>query len=216
MSVTGPHVFCGEDAMSSGGSVTHWINMLKGGDADGVQKLWEGYFSRLVGLARKKLREAPRRAADEEDVALSAFDSFCDGVARQRFPRLADRDDLWRILVTITARKSLQLVRHEQRQKRGGGAVLDEAALHAGQGAAGQGACGEESGLEQIIGSEPTPEFAAQVAEEYQRLLSRLTDDDLRKVAVWKMEAYSNKEIAAKLGCVPRTVERKLGLIRTL
>jgi DNA-directed RNA polymerase specialized sigma24 family protein len=118
---------------------------------------------------------------------------------------------LWHILVTITARKALQMVRHEQRQKRGGGAVLDEAALHAGQGAAGQ-----ESGLEQIIGSEPTPEFAAQVAEEYQRLLSHLGDADLRKVAVWKMEAYSNKEIAAKLGCVPRTVERKLGLIRTL
>jgi len=197
--------------MSSSGSVTHWINALKGGDAAGVQKLWESYFSRLVGLARKKLREAPRRAADEEDVALSAFDSFCDGVARKRFPQLADRDDLWHILVTITARKALQMVRHEQRKKRGGGEVLDEAALRAGQGAA-----GEESGLEQIIGSEPTPEFAAQVAEEYQRLLSQLGDDDLRKVAVWKMEAYSNKEIAAKLGCVPRTVERKLGLIRTL
>src|SRR5260370_15515068 len=103
---------CGEEAMSSGGSVTHWINMLKVGDAAGVQKLWEGYFSRLVGLARKKLREAPRRAADEEDVALSAFDSFCDGVARKRFTHLADRDDLWRILVTITAHKALQLVRH--------------------------------------------------------------------------------------------------------
>ena len=74
----------------------------------------------------------------------------------------------------------------------------------------------EGPGLEQIIGSEPTPEFAAQVAEECQRLLSRLGDAELRQIAVWKMEAYSNKEIAAKLGCVVRTVERKLGLIRTL
>ena len=58
-------------------SVTQWINRLKAGDPDAAQKLWERYFRRLVGLARKKLRSAPRRAADEEDVALSAFDSFC-------------------------------------------------------------------------------------------------------------------------------------------
>ena len=192
--------------MYSGGSVTHWINLLKGGDAAAVQRLWEAYFPRLVGLARKKLREAPRRAADEEDVALSAFDSFCDGIARERFPQLTDRDDLWHVLVTITARKALQLVRHEQRQKRGGGVAIHD----------GQGADNEEPALEQIIGNEPTPEFAAQVAEEYQLLLSQLGDADLRKVAVWKMEAYSNKEIAAKLGCVLRTVERKLGLIRAL
>jgi DNA-directed RNA polymerase specialized sigma24 family protein len=197
--------------MSSGGSVSHWIHLLKGGDPAAVQRLWEAYFPRLVGLARKKLREAPRRAADEEDVALSAFDSFCEGVARQRFPQLTDRDDLWHVLVTLTARKALQLVRHEQRQKRGGGAVRGESALQEGS----EDASGA-SGLEQIIGNEPTPEFAAQVAEECQRLLALLDDADLRKVAVWKMEAYSNKEIAAKLGCVPRTVERKLGLIRTL
>ena len=54
------------------------------------------------------------------------------------------------------------------------------------------------------------------MAEEYERLVARLGDADLRRVAVWKMEGYSNKEIATKLGCVPRTVERKLGLIRTL
>ena len=197
--------------MSSTGSVSHWIHLLKDGDAAATQRLWEVYFPRLVALARKKLRAAPRRAADEEDVALSAFDSFCNGVAQGRFPRLTDRDDLWHILVILTARKALQLVRHEQRQKRGGGAVRGELTLS--QGSEDPVA---ELGLEQIIGSEPTPAFAAQVAEEYQLLLARLGDADLRKVAVWKMEGYTNKEIAAKLGCVPRTVERKLGLIRTL
>ena len=118
--------------MASQGSVTAWINLLKGGDAAAIQRLWEAYFPRLVGMARKRLREAPRRAADEEDVALSAFDSFCDGVARGRFPQLTDRDDLWHVLVTITARKALQLLRHEQRQKRGGGTVRGESAFHEG------------------------------------------------------------------------------------
>src|SRR2546421_9926281 len=147
--------------MSSQESVTAWINLLKGADAGAIQRLWEAYFPRLVGMARKKLREAPRRAADEEDVALSAFDSFCDGVSQGRFPQLTDRDDLWHILVTITARKALQLIRHEQRQKRGGGAVRGESVFQEGA-----NSDSEEVGLDQIIGSEPTPEFAAQGAAE--------------------------------------------------
>jgi DNA-directed RNA polymerase specialized sigma24 family protein len=197
--------------MSSIGSVSHWIGQLKDGDPAAVRKLWESYFPRLVGLARKKLQETPRRAADEEDVALSAFDSFCRGAEQGRFPDLLGRDNLWRLLVIITARKALQLRRREQRQKRGGGTVRGDSVF--------QGVpedADEEAGLDQVIGREPTPEFAAQVAEEYQHLLAQLQEPALRSTAVWKMEGYSNEEIAAKLACVPRTVERKLALIRTL
>ena len=193
------------------GSVTHWIRELRAGDPAAAQKLWECYFGRLVGLARQKLRALPRRAADEEDVALSAFDSFCRGAARGRYPNLTDRDNLWHLLVTITARKALQLRRLERRQKRGGGNVRGDSAFHLGtDDVAGEG------DVEQAIGTTPTPEFAAQTVEEYQRLLARLTDPSLRSVAVWKMEGYTNEEIAARLNCVPRTVQRKLGLIRTL
>jgi DNA-directed RNA polymerase specialized sigma24 family protein len=71
-----------------------------------------------------------------------------------------------------------------------------------------------EAGLEQVVGNEPTPEFAAQFAEEYEGRLQRLNSPQLRSVAVWKMEGYSNAEIAQKLGCVERSVERKLRLIR--
>ena len=197
--------------MSSAGSVTLWIGRLQAGDPLAAQELWERYFRRLVGLARQKLQGTPRGAADEEDVALSAFDSFCRGADEGRFPQLHDRDDLWQLLVAITAHKALDLVRHEGRQKRGGGAVLDEAALvDPGRGGA------EVSGLEQILGKEPSPEFALQVAEERQRLLDRLGDDTLRSVAIWKMEGHSNDEIAARLGRAPRTVARKLRRIRTL
>jgi DNA-directed RNA polymerase specialized sigma24 family protein len=195
--------------MSTSGSVTYWMKELRTGDPAAAQKLWERYFQRLVGFARQKLRPLQRRAADEEDVALSALDSFCRGTANGRFPCLAHRDNLWRLLVTITARKALQLERHERRQKRSG--VRDDSARHGGQDDA-----SDEMELDQIIGSEPTPAFAAQAAEEYGRLLARLTDPTMRSIAVWRMEGYTNDEIAARIGCVPRTVERKLGLIRTL
>ncbi|HEV3262864.1 MAG TPA: ECF-type sigma factor [Gemmataceae bacterium] len=178
--------------MSSGGSVTHWLDQLRAGDKAAAQPLWERYFQRLVGLARARLQRAPRRAADEEDVALSAFASFCRGAAEGRFPQLSDRDDLWRLLVVITARKAYHLLRDEARRPRGD----------------------EEADLAQVVGQEPTPEFAAQVADEYKRLLNRLGNAGLRALAVRKMEGYTNAEIAAQLDCSPRTVERKLRLIR--
>jgi DNA-directed RNA polymerase specialized sigma24 family protein len=193
--------------MTSKGSVTRWLDQLKAGDPQAAQRLWERYFRRLVGLARTKLRGAPRRAADEEDVALSAFDSFCRGAEQGRFPRLDDRDNLWHLLVLLTARKAWHLARDEGRRKRGGPATpaADTPA-----------SAKDQSDLGQVLSREPTPEFAAQLAEEYQLLLARLGDRELEAVAVWKMEGYTNAEIAGQLDCTPRTVERKLRLIRGL
>jgi len=197
--------------MPSGGSVSRLIDGLVVGDAAAVQGLWERYFRRLVGLARKKLCATPRRAADEEDVALSAFDSFCRGAEQDRFPQLHDRLDLWQLLVLLTARKAFDLAQHERRQKRGGGAVIDEAGLPFAAGSSER-----DAPLDKIEGLEPTPAFAAQVAEEWRRLLERLDSPELREVALRKVEGYSNEEIAARLGCGLRTVERRLGLIRSI
>ncbi len=190
------------------GSVTRWVGELRAGELDdAARQLWGRYFDRLARLARVKLRDAPRGPADEEDVALSAFESFCAGAAAGAFPQLGGRDDLWRLLVTITARKAVNQRRHEQRQKRGGGHVLREAAF--------DGADAEDDrALEQILGDEPAPEFAAMVAEECRRRLDSLRDDTLRQVALLRMEGYRNEEIAARLDIGLRSVERKLELIR--
>jgi len=196
--------------MPSEGSVTRWIEQLRAGDPAAAECLWGRYFERLVGLARTQLRGAARRAADEEDVALSAFDSFCRGVERGRFPELLDRNSLWRLLVTITLRKANALRRDEQRQKRGSGKVVGESELPEAADLA------TEAGLEQIMGREPTPELAAQVAEECRRLLAILEDASLQSLALLKMEGYTNDELADRLGCGLLTIERKLRLIRTL
>lgn len=191
------------------GSVTRWIHALKEGDRDeAAERLWGRYFDRLVGLARRKLqgRRLAGACEDEEDAALSAFVSLCEGAAAGRFDRLTDREDLWKLLVVITARKALDQRERLGARKRGGGRVVDEAAL--------AGAAADGDGLDQIIGLEPTPEFAAMLAEEYRRRLHSLGDETLRQVAIWRMEGYGNDEIAARLGCVARSVGRKLDLIR--
>ncbi|HLJ98196.1 MAG TPA: ECF-type sigma factor [Gemmataceae bacterium] len=191
--------------MSSPGSVTYWIQELKAGERAATQPLWENYFRRLVARARQKLAGVPRRAADEEDVALSAFGSFCRAAEEGRFPQLDDRHDLWQLLMVLTDRKASDLANFERRQKRGGGRVLDEAGL--------QGRS-EELPLAEIVSPEPSPEFAVQVAEECRRLLGLLEDADLQRVAVAKMEGYTVAEIAEQMGVVPRTVKRWLQLIR--
>jgi DNA-directed RNA polymerase specialized sigma24 family protein len=195
--------------MGSAGSVSLWIERLKAGEAAAAQRLWEGYFARLVQLARARLQAAPRRAADEEDAALSAFDSFCRGAAAGRFPRLHDRDDLWQVLMLLTARKASNLARQERRKRRGGGKVRNVSALRTS-------ASGMGSSVLGLISHEPDPATAAEVAEEYTRLLERLNDPTLRRIAVWKMEGHTNEEIAGRLGRSLATVERKLHLIRNI
>ena len=140
---------------------------------------------------------------------MSAFDSLCAGLARGRFPQLGDREDLWKLLVVITTRKVMAQTRRQLREKRGGGLVRPAADL--------ADPCPDEDDiLASAVGSEPTPEFAAMVAEEYRCLLERLDDDVLRKVAVLRMEGHTSDEIALKLGCARRTVARQLALIRRI
>jgi RNA polymerase sigma factor (sigma-70 family) len=193
----------------SQGSVTRWLSALKAGDLAAAQPLWERYYRRLVALARERLHAGRRREADEEDIVQSAFHSFFEGVAHGRFPQLNDRDNLWRLLVVITARKAVDQIEHQTRKRRGGGTVQGESRISFG-------ADGDEAAIEQVVGDEPTPEFAAEVAEQYARLLDQLGDETLQRVAVWKMEGFTNNEIAGRLDCSRRSVARKLETIRVI
>ncbi len=193
------------------GSVTRWLGDLKGGDQDAARPLWDRYFQRLVSLARARLRAARcGPGADEEDAALSAFGSFCDGAVRGRFPRLDNRDDFWRLLVKITTNKVFDQARRYGRLKRGGGHVHDEAAL------VGLGLAGEFASLDTISGTDPDPAVAASGAEQYHRLLEALGADELRRVALLIVEGHTLKDIAVQLGCCRRTVVNRLGLIRRI
>ena len=141
--------------------VTQWIVQLAKGDQQAAGMLWEAYFDKLVRFARRKLGGIPCRAADEEDVALSAMHSFCRGMADHRFEDIGDREDLWKLLVTITARKVCAQKRRHFAEKRGGGAVRGESAFL-------DAAPDEENeqGIGRVLGREPTPELANMVAED--------------------------------------------------
>lgn len=188
--------------ISPEGSVTQWIAGLKAGEGLAAEQLWQEYFQRLVGLAHQRLGAGARRAADEEDVAISAFKSLCVGAVSGRFPQLRDRDNLWPLLVILTVRKAQDLVKYEHRLKRGGGQVP-------------QPTTEQHGSLDALLSSEPSPELSAMVAENCARLLDRL-EPVPRQIAQCKLEGHTNAEIAERLGCGLRTIERRLELIRRL
>jgi DNA-directed RNA polymerase specialized sigma24 family protein len=178
-------------------AITAWLGQLQAGESAVARHLWEKYFHRLVGLARKRLRDAPRRAADEEDVALSAFNSFWTRAQAGQFPDLTDSDSLWRLLAAFTLRKAAHHLRDAGRLKCGGGVVIEDSAA-----------------FDEVFAREPDPALAAEVAEECDRLLAALHNPELKRVALLRIEGFSVNEVSAKIGRAPRTVKRKLQLIR--
>jgi len=201
----GPDAFTAEHSLLSNPAITHWIEGLKTGDSDAAQQLWEHYFRGLFALVRGHLGPAGCGGVDQEDVAQSVFKSLCLGAQQGKFPQLSDRNNLWTLLVAMCAYKSRDVIRREHRQKRGGGRVLSETAL----------AIGDEpfEGIHDLVGREPTPEFAAQMEEQCQWLLSQL-DDVRRQTAQLKLQGFTNQEIAGKMSCGLRTVERRLEAVR--
>lgn len=181
-------------------SITVWIRRLEAGDPAAAEHLWKSYFPRMVRTARWRLQGFHSRLADEEDIALSAFKSFCR--ASEDLPELRDRVSLWPFLLMLVARKVSRLVRHERRSKRLGRPAAAPR--------------GMEALMNEIPGREPPPDLALQISDECQNLFDRLPDDSLRAIAGMKLEGYTNGEIARHLGCGHRTVERKLQVIRQL
>lgn len=183
------------------GSVTHWLRQLTGGDQAAARPLWEAYFQRMVELARRRLPDHRRAVADEEDVALSAFKSFCRGAQDGRFPRLMGRDNLWPLLVAITAHKAKDLLRREGAKKRGGD--IQRAYDYDWQAALGDG---------------PSPEFEAMLAEEMQRLFAELAAKGPHFVPMIQasLAGDTTAEIAARFDRSVRSVQRKLDIARAI
>ncbi len=190
------------------GSVSQILVEAKQGDQRAATALWDHYFQRLVAIARRKVRGAPTRAADEEDAVISAFGSLFRGIEANRFPRLQDRDDLWQVLVMLTVRKAVNQRKKEQAQKRGGGEVRGESAF-----AVNDDASSMVAGIADFLADEQTPAFTAEMEEECQRLFDVL-DDELKQIALWRLEGYSNQEIAEITNHVISWVERKFRIIR--
>ena len=134
---------------------------------------------------------------------LSVFDSFYDAANNGRFPDLSDRDDLWQLLLRMSARKVVDKRRHDQRQRRGGNVKVHSL-----------NQTGDDDSIIEAIGDEPSPEMVLMMRESVEQIFSHLGVGQLRELAGAKLEGYSNAELAERFGCSERTIERRLHLIR--
>lgn len=195
--------------MTESGSITGRLDDLADGNGDAAADIWSAYFEQLVRLAKRNLDRLPLRDADEEDVALSAMHSFMRGAADGRFDDLGSRDELWKLLVTITLRKVSQQRKRIGAKKRGGMQVRGESIFSE---------FGESAGpaFDGLPNDELPVGLLVEMNGTCQAMMDRLGDDVLRRIAGMRLDGYSNAEIAAKLGIVERSVERKLNRIRAL
>ncbi len=193
----------GNSSPSDGHSVTRMIQDLKAENSEAAGAIWNRFFSKLLPMARARLRGLADRSVDEEDLLVSVFDRFFVAVSEDRFARLNDRDDLWQILLMLTDHRVSEQYRHSNAQKRGGGQVMTLDAATA-----------SEPSWREIADAEPSPEFVAAFNENLSRAIDRLQEEKTRNVAIMKLEGFENREIAERLGIGLSSVERKMRVIR--
>ena len=200
-----PRSKIGEDPpMKPTGSVSCWIEDVREGCDWAAARLWERYHEQLMSLARRRLGDTSRAVSDEEDVALIAFTSFLRRSQTGAYPDLNDRHQLWKLLVTITARKALNQLRGSNRQKRGGDLSCASEPVTRVQ---------QKQDVE-LVNQGPEPDVVVMTAEWMDRLLAALEDPELKQIAIAKLNGCSNPEIAEAIQRSLPTVERRLRLIR--
>ena len=190
--------------------ITRLLGELNCLDDRAAEAIWKEYFPRVMRLARTKMRNHSRRAYDEEDVALSAINSFFQGAEKGRFNGIRHREELWRLLITITVRKANSHRKKATAKKRGGGGVRGESVfldLHGDNNAAGIG---------QVVDENRMPELAEDVIQCCEELLAGLPNDKLRKTALLRMEGHTIDEIAHQMGCSRSRAKQRISRIKEI
>jgi RNA polymerase sigma factor (sigma-70 family) len=185
------------------GSITRLIAELRADNPVAPAALWERFARRMLALARQRLRHTPRRLADEDDVVVRAFERFLRGVHEGRFPRLNDRNDLWAVLFTLTVRVASRQAEEARRLKRGGGKVRGDSALR-----------DRDGEPIEIPADDLGPDEEVILRDGLDHLLAALGDDELRRIALARLEGRTLPEIAELIGRSPMTVARRIALIR--
>lgn len=181
--------------MTSAGSVSHWIAQAKAGDELALARLHRRYWPALVGLARQRLLGSPI-PSDEEDIAQQAFFGFYEAIKRQRVPQLENRHQFLALLSHIIACKVYNQVNHELTARKGGGRVQSGAQL-----------------TTLVEDSAYSPLQEAILKECYEKYVVDMPES-LRRHAELFLQGCTRQEIAEKLGCADRTVDRKIALVK--
>ncbi len=180
-------------------------------DDQAISQFWDAHFDRLAALARQKMSRSVSRIADGEDIALSVLNSFFTGVTQQRFRNLDSKNKIWNLLSSMVLFRVAKRYRHEKAQKRGGGQVRGESVF--------VNDADRNPGLANVahsVSRSSSPLLDVEFLDTCERFFDALPDEKTRNVARLMLEGYTMDDVAEELGCVRRTVERKLQQIREI
>jgi hypothetical protein len=177
---------------------------------------YQDFLDRLIGLARARLACYGRSTPGERSETYDGSRRLLEGIRMDRLVSVDDEQDLWLILMVQADRAMVERARQRDasHDETGGGA--GQYHLHWQADATGS----------KIVGPEPTLTFAAQILEEIESSLNRLDEASqptgqvdaghLKTIAVMRLQRYTNREIAHALGCVERTVDRRIAIVKRI
>jgi DNA-directed RNA polymerase specialized sigma24 family protein len=197
--------------MNSAGSLTLCVQRLHSSDGrerdEAAKIIWDRFSARLQTLVRRHLDNRIRLREDEQDVLQSMYASFCAGQLQGKRPP-ASREELWKLLVRITMCKVVNTahrhlagrrdVRRERKDPRDHD--RDDSLFPRWM-------------LDHVDRAQPSHEEQVIVLDELHRVLQGLPDE-LRQIVLWKLDGFTNSEIATMIGRTVRCVELKMQLIR--
>lgn len=180
-------------------SVTGWFHALQHGNEQAASRIWARYFHRIAAVIRRQI--TGDAGFDEEDVALSVFDALFRGAKEGRFQELADRDELWGLLLVIARRKLIDRNRIRFAGKR----------MPKSENASAQN---DYVDMNMIPADIEDPGWSLLVEDECRRLLRILDNERWQSVALLKLDGLNTSEIAERLQLSESTVKRTAALVR--
>ena len=187
-------------------TVTQWIEGLREGRESAAAKLWDHFLERLTKLVCNRLKTVSQAVSDEEDVVLDACDACFRALRENRYPNIANRNDLWKLLAVIAERKAIDQIRRSKKGIDGIRADVSFKKISVNSSIV--------DGTQLLPCTEPTPEFAAVFAENLKRQIGQL-DELHAQVALLKLQGFTSREIGKQIGRSIPSVERYMKFIRT-
>lgn len=193
--------------MSSPGSITVLLNKLRSDDESAVEQIFTRFFEQLKSVARRRLSVRDRKVVDDEDLALWAINTFQRCVRDGMYPKMRNRDDVWKFLVSILERKTVDHIRTQHAEKRGGGQIRGESFF-------------EDQDHPRMMESLCSDRFDFEVMVDFldviESLIIRLKDPELGEILTARFAGHTIKEIADRMDRSVSSVDRKLRLVRKI
>ena len=189
------------------GSISHWLaNPGNGQNPYGAQLLMQRFGARLIRLARRQFQTSRDPAYDEEDLALSTIQAFHQQLTKDSLSRPANREQLWKLLVTIALNKSRDVLRHNAQPKRPSDNASKELI--------------ERRTKEAYDLMTQSPDWPSMIADQCEFLLKLLDKQDssgeLKKIALMRLDGASKAQIARELGYTRFTISARINLIQAI